>query len=104
MDLLTIDCHPCKSINAFDEVLDENMKRLNNNKTKAVVMGDINIDLNCSEYTSTQNEYLNVLKSNGFSNLIIKPKRLTATSQTTIDHILSNDYDSVLMHGVFSFK
>ena len=63
MDLLTIDCHPCKSINAFNEVLYENMKRLNNNKKKVVVMGDINIDLNCSEYTSTQNEYLNVLKA-----------------------------------------
>ena len=28
----------------------------------------------------------------------------TATSQTTVDHILSNDYDSVLTPGVFSFK
>ena len=67
-------------------------------------MRDINIDLNSSEYTSSQSEYLNVLKSNEFSNLITKPTRVTATPQTTIDHNLSNDYDSVLTPGVFSFK
>ena len=67
-------------------------------------MWDINIDLNSSEYTSSQSEYLNVLKSNGFSSLITKPTRVTASSQTTIDHILSNNYDSVLTPGVFSFK
>ena len=67
-------------------------------------MEDINIVLNSSEDTSSQSEYLNELKSNGFSNLITKSTRVTATSQTTIDHILSNDYDSVLTPGVFSFK
>ena len=96
--------HPRNSINSFIEALDENMQRLNNKKVKALIMGDINIDLNPSEYTSSQSEYLNVLKSNGFSNLITKPTRVTATSQTTIDHILSNDYDSVLTPGVFSYK
>ena len=96
--------HPRNSINSFIEALDENMQRLNNKKVKALIMGDINIDLNSSEYTSSQSEYLNVLKSNGFSNLITKPTRVTATSQTTIDHILSNDYDSALTPGVFSYK
>ena len=74
--------HPRNSINAFIEALDENMQRLNNKKVQAVVMGDINIDLNSSEYTSSQSEYSNVLKSNGFFNLITKPMRVTATSQT----------------------
>ena len=41
--------HPRNSINAFIEALDENMQRLNNKKVRAVVMGDINIDLNSSE-------------------------------------------------------
>ena len=80
------------------------MQRLNNKKIRAVIMGDINIDLNSSEYTSSQSKYLNVLKSNGFSDLITKPTRVTATSRTTIDYILSNNYDSVLTPGVFSFK
>ena len=64
---------------------------------RAVIMGDINIDLNSSKYTSSQSGYLNVLKSN----LLSKPTLVTATSQTTIDHILSNDCDSVLTSGVF---
>ena len=36
--------------------------------------------------------------------MITTPTRITATSQTTIHHILANDYDSVLTPGVFSFK
>ena len=87
--------HPRNKINAFIEALHENIQRLKNKKVKAVVMRDINIDLNSNEYTSSQGEYLNVLESNGFSNLITKPTSVTATSQPTIDHIFSNDYDSV---------
>ena len=45
-----------------------------------------------------------MLKSNGFSNLITKPTRVTATSQTTIDHTLSNDYDFFLTSSTFFFK
>ena len=45
-----------------------------------------------------------MLKSNGFSNLVTKPTRVTATLQTTVGHILFNDYNSVLTPGVFSFK
>ena len=96
--------HPRNSINAFIEALNKNMQLQNTKKVKAVVMGDINIGLISSESTSSRSEYLNVLKSNGFSNLITKPMRLTATSQTTIDQTLSSDYDSVLTPGVFSFK
>ena len=33
-----------------------------------------------------------------------KPTRVTATLQTTIYHILPNNYDSALTPGVFSFK
>ena len=43
--------HLRNSINAFIEALDENMQRLNNKKVKAVVLGEINIDLNSSGYT-----------------------------------------------------
>ena len=99
-----IYCHPRNSIHAFIEALDENMQQLNNKKVRGVVMGNINIDVHTSEYTFSQCEYLNVLKSNGFSNLIAKSKHVTATSQVTTDHILSNDCDSVLTPGVFSFK
>ena len=79
--------HPRNSINAFIQALDVSMHRLNNKKVKAVIMGDVKIYLSSSKYASSLSEYLNVLKSNGFSNLVTKPTCLTATSQIRIDHI-----------------
>ena len=70
--------HPRNSINVFIEALDVNIHRLNNKKVKAVIMGDIKIDLSSSKYASSLSEYLNALKSNGFSNLVTKPTCLTA--------------------------
>ena len=49
--------HPRNNINAFIEALDENMQRLNNKNVKALVTGDIIIDLNSSENTFSQSEY-----------------------------------------------
>ena len=68
-------------------------------------MGDINIDITSDHHSLSQNDYLNALKSNGFSSLITNPAtRATTTSQTIIDHILTNVHDSVLTPGVFFYK
>ena len=67
-------------------------------------MGDINIDISSDHHSLFQNDYLNAIKSNGFSSLITNPTRVTTTSQTIIDHILTNVHDSVLTPGVFSYK
>ena len=47
---------------------------------------------------------LECVKKQWILNLITKPTRVTATSQTTIDHISSNDCDSVLTPGDFSYR
>ena len=48
-------------------------------------------------------EYLQILRTNVFMNLINKSTRKTS-SQTTIDHILTNDNKSSISHGVFHFS
>ena len=40
-------------------------------------MGDINIDLNSTAPSSYTSEYLHMLQSNAFSNLITKPTRVS---------------------------
>ena len=51
-------------------------------------MGDINI--NILKKTSVSREYLNLLQSEGFSQLIFEARRITENSQSCIDHIFAN--------------
>ena len=51
-------------------------------------MGDINI--NILKKTSVSKEYLNLLQSEGFSQLIFEATRITENSQSCIDHIFTN--------------
>ena len=61
-------------------------------------------DLNSS--TVPARKYLQILNANAFMNLINKSTRvgLTSNSQTTIDHILTNDNNSSISPGVFHFS
>ena len=65
-------------------------------------MGDINIDLTAN--TTLTSDYMRLLHSNAFCNLITKPTRVTSATQTTIDHILTNDDESIITPGVLSYK
>ena len=65
-------------------------------------MGDINIDLKWN--SSLKSEYLHMIESNVFSSLITQPTRVTAGSQMIIDHLLTNDTESVITPGVFLYK
>ena len=51
-------------------------------------MGDIYI--NTLTKTSISKEYLNLIQSEGFSQLIFEASRITENSQTFIDHIFTN--------------
>ena len=65
-------------------------------------MGDINIDLNSE--SSLKSQYMHTIESNTFSNLITKPTRVTADSETIIDHLFTNDTESVITPSVFLYK
>ena len=45
-----------------------------------------------------------MLQSNAFSNLITKPTRVLKTSQTIIDHIFSDDSESIITPKVLLYK
>ena len=45
-----------------------------------------------------------MLQSHAYFSLITKPTRVTVSSQTVIDHILTNDCRSLIKPGVFSYK
>ena len=80
----------------FEEV-DEKLLLLN----RKGCMGDINLDSNAN--VSTTNDYLHVLRSNAFFNLITKPTGVTSSSHIPIDHVLTNDSESSIKPGVFHY-
>ena len=94
--------HPWDNTGTYLNSLDENLQILNKKCSKVVLMGDINIDLKCD--SSFKSEYLHMIESNAFSSLITQPTRVTAGSQTIIDHLLTNDAKSVITPGVFLHK
>ena len=100
--IAVIYCHPGSNVNIFLDALDHKLHILNSNRRKVISMGDMNIELNSD--SSRRIEYVNLIKSNVFSSLITQPTRVTADSLTIIDHILTNDNESVITPGVFLYK
>jgi len=46
------------------------------------------------------NDYLNMLHSNGISNLITKSARVMSNTSSLINHILTNDIQSTITPGI----
>ena len=54
-----------------------------------MITGDINIDLMSLDSTLTK-QYIDILNMNNLQQMVTKPTRVTATSQTLIDHFITN--------------
>jgi len=77
-------------------------------KSNTLIFGGININLNSDKNASPLVDYLHLLQSSRSNALISlideKPPRITPTSQTIIDHVLTNDNESTIEPGVFNYK
>ena len=67
-----------------------------------MIMGDINIDI--SSQTNYVSDYNLLLQSNFFFSLITKPTRVINSSKTIINHVLTNDTDSIVTPGVLIYS
>lgn len=83
---------PGSRIQSFLIKLEDVLQSLSASSKKAIICGDFNINTaDCSG-----NEYQDLIASYGFHNHIIEPTRVTHTSSSSIDHILSNlDTESI---------
>lgn len=75
----------------FEKVLEEN----NSNSMDTIIVGDFNIDMSIDTFYSKQ--LSNILIQNGLKQLINEPTRITNTSATKIDLLITN-------HDNVSFK
>ena len=96
--------HARNNHSTFLEALDSNIQALNSKGNKAMLLGDININLDSDINVPHLAHYSHIIQSNAFLSLIDQPTRITSSSQTVIDHILTNDRVSTLTLGVIRYK
>ena len=65
---------------------------MNKSHANYFILGDLNV--NTDKFATASNcsfDNLNMLTSNSFTSLITKPSRVTPSTATIIDHILTNE-------------
>ena len=82
--------HPNHHYDVFCEKLCNTINLLNATKTKYIIVGDINIDLQKFNLATDVTNYVNSLYSVGCNICIDQPTRVAKKSATCIDHIYSN--------------
>lgn len=87
--LLCVYRSPARDLNnvrAFCNDLD-NLLRSQNADLHCFLLGDLNLDLLNKQSDTGLENYLSVLHSNGYENLINSPTRIAGNSMTCLDHI-----------------
>ena len=89
---------PDSSVDVFNERITDIMNVMQKENKMVYVMSDLNIDFLKSDVHKSTNSLLDVLYSYNVFPVITKPTRVTETSATLIDHILTNNFDINASH------
>ena len=92
--------HPKTSKDIFIDNLNRSLAKVNHEKLNCVVMGDINIDVQNSIICNKSRAYSDMLNSNAFQQVIDIPTRVTDSSNTIIDHVITNIFGDEVIPGV----
>ena len=84
---------PDSLVDVFNERLTDMLNFVHRENKLFYLLGDLNIDLFKHDVHRPTSEFLDAIYSYNVYPLITKPTRVTATSATLIDHILSNNID-----------
>ncbi len=76
--------------NNFFEIFANTLEQLNTKNTPVYLFGDFNLDILTFDSNPLVNDYINLLFSHGFLQIITKPTRCTSSSGTLIDHCITN--------------
>ena len=90
--------HPNSNLNSFLENFDLTLHKINKNKCQSIIMGDFNVNL--LNETPFVTNYKNTIARNAFFSVVNIPTRVTETTKTAIDHILTNITSEEIKPGV----
>jgi len=91
---------PNSNVSTFNETIGDLLKLLNAKKLPVYILGDFNIDLLKYNTHNPTSEFVNTIFSESFIPLINRPTRVTETSATLIDNILTNQHDVISLNGI----
>ena len=92
--------HPSMTINDFTEnYVSRLLEKLTFENKQIILMGDFNINLINSNSDTSTSDFLDLITSNSLMPLIHKPTRITSTSKTLIDNILTNKTEDNIISG-----
>ena len=81
--------HPLENHQQFFQEMELVVQKIVS-KYNIVFLGDINIDVSSSNCDGNGKKYQDLLLSLNLKNLISKPTRITTSSETIIDHVITN--------------
>ena len=84
---------PDSSIDIFNDRMTDILNKVNKDNELLYMLGDLNIDLLKCEKHRLTSSFVDILYSNNLFPLITKPTRVTQTTATLIDHVLTNNFD-----------
>ena len=99
MSLFCIDS-PTPEKKTFILKLDEALDQQPFASTTIYILGDVNLDIIKFNRSTLAQNYLDGLISKGFFPLISQATRVTDTSASIIDHIITNDLSHKLIPGI----
>ncbi len=91
---------PDVSVNRFGESFDNLLGKLNMENKHVFLMGDLNIDLLKHNVHNPTSHFVDCLFSNSFFPSIYKPTRITDSTATLIDNIITNCCDFPSKSGI----
>ena len=87
----TIYRHPSSNAKDFIKFFNDILSELTALKVYYFILGDININTTASPSSREATDYLNMLNSNSVASIINIPTRVTKTTSSTLDLILTNE-------------
>ena len=96
----TIHRHPRMVVTEFNNILNNLLKKIDQEQKTVFLLGDFNIDLmHYNEHKPPTNEFLDSLASNSYLPYIIQPSRHTSHYKTFIDNIFRNVISKDIISG-----
>ena len=89
---------PNSSVDVFNDRISDILNVIQKEHKLCYFLGDLNIDFLKADDHRATGELLDVLYCYNVFPLIPKPTRITSTTATLIDHILTNNLDDNMMH------
>ena len=103
----TVYRHPYSNSNEYFDYLNEIFTEINTSKKHYFVLGNININLSSlstsSFACSKVRDYINMLNSNCSTSIINLPTRVTSSSATVLDQIITNENKHEIISSVIDY-